>query len=77
MHKTIWGKLYGPYGGCVRECAISLFGLAAIFCNVGESLGFPIMLCSRDEDTLICTLLSVRWMYFDEDTLICTLLSVR
>ena len=30
-----------------------------------------------DEDTLICTLLSVRWMYFDEDTLIRTLLSVR
>ena len=36
---------------------------------------------SRDryavEDTLVCTLLGVRWMYFDKDTLICTLLSVR
>ena len=30
-----------------------------------------------DEDTLVCTLVSVRWLYFDEDTLICTLLSVR
>ena len=29
------------------------------------------------KDTLICTLMSVRWLYFDEDTLICTLPSVR
>ena len=28
-----------------------------------------------DEDTLICTLLSVHWMYFDEDTPIRTFLS--
>ena len=30
-----------------------------------------------DEDTLICTLLSVCWLYFDEDTLIQPLVSVR
>ena len=30
-----------------------------------------------DKDTLIRTLVSVRWLYFDNDTLICTLPSVR
>ena len=61
---------------CSRDSSLSNLYFGCTLQGVG------IMRCSHDsnlpdlyfdEDTLICTLVSVRWLYFDEDTQICTL----
>ena len=63
-------RFVGVWGLHIMPCSRD-FGL--LYCSYESKL----LELGCDEDTLICTLSSIRWMYFGENTLIRTLVSVR